>query len=63
VLSEITTTVGEAGVNIEDLNIVHSAEGGRGVIHLSVSGRAGGDAARSALEKKGYRVEVEPKAL
>jgi prephenate dehydrogenase len=62
VLSEITTTVGEAGVNIEDLNIVHSAEGGRGVIHLSVNGRAGADSARSALEKKGYRVEEEPKA-
>lgn len=63
VLSEITTTVGEAGVNIEDLNIVHSAEGGRGVIHLSVSGEAAAGSARSALEKKGYRVEVEPKAL
>ena len=62
VLSEITTTVGEAGVNIEDLNIVHSAEGGRGVIHLSVSGREGAGSAQSALEKKGYRVEVEPKA-
>jgi prephenate dehydrogenase len=61
VLSDITTSVGEAGVNIEDLNIVHSAEGGRGVIHLSVSGQGGAEAAREALEKKGYTVEVEPK--
>jgi prephenate dehydrogenase len=62
VLAEITTSVGEAGVNIENLNILHSSEGGRGVIHLSVSGGAGAGAAREALENKGYTVEIEPKA-
>ena len=60
VLSEITTSVGEAGVNIEDLNIVHSSEGGRGVIHLSVSGRTEAETARQALERRGYSVEIEP---
>lgn len=57
VLAEVTTTVGEAGVNIEDLNIVHSAEGGRGLIHLSVKGRDAAALAGEALARKGYRVE------
>ncbi|HEX2179588.1 MAG TPA: prephenate dehydrogenase [Actinomycetota bacterium] len=59
VLAEVTTTVGEAGVNIEDLNIVHSAEGGRGVIHLAVSGQANARTAAAALHKKGYLTELE----
>lgn len=59
VLAEVTTTVGEAGVNIEDLNILHSAEGGRGVIHLAVSGAANARTAAEALQKKGYETEIE----
>jgi prephenate dehydrogenase len=58
VLAEVTTTVGEAGVNIEDLEIVHSAEGGRGVIHLTVRGRANAEVALRAIENKGFRVEL-----
>ena len=59
VLAEVTTTVGEAGVNIEDLNIVHSVEGGRGVIHLTVSGDADARTAAGALGKKGYETELD----
>lgn len=59
VLAEVTTTVGEAGVNIEDLNILHSAEGGRGVIHLAVSGADNARTAAEALQKKGYETEIE----
>lgn len=59
VLAEVTTTVGEVGVNIEDLNIVHSAEGGRGLIHLSVKGRDAAALAGDALARKGYRVEQQ----
>ncbi|HEX2259323.1 MAG TPA: prephenate dehydrogenase [Actinomycetota bacterium] len=58
VLAEVTTTVGEAGVNIEDLDIVHSAEGGRGVIHLSVRGRSSAEIALRAIEKKGFKAEL-----
>ena len=58
-LAEVTTTVGEAGVNIEDLNILHSVEGGRGVIHLAVSGAANARTAAEALQKKGYETEIE----
>lgn len=58
VLAEVTTTVGEAGVNIEDLNIVHSAEGGRGVIHLTVRGGSDARTTTEALQKKGYGTEL-----
>ncbi|MDQ4149086.1 MAG: prephenate dehydrogenase [Actinomycetota bacterium] len=57
VLAEVTTTVGQAGVNIEDLDIVHSPEGGRGVIHLAVRGRENARAAAEAMARKSFRVE------
>lgn len=37
VLADLTSALGEAGVNIEDLQIVHSPEGGRGTVHLTVA--------------------------
>jgi prephenate dehydrogenase len=36
-LAELTSVMAEAGVNIEDLQIVHSPEGGRGTVHLTVA--------------------------
>lgn len=59
VLAEVTTTVGEAGVNIEDLEIVHAAEGRRGVIHLTISGAQNARTAADALRKKGYEIELD----
>jgi len=60
VLAEVTTTIGEAGVNIEGLTIHHSPEGGRGTIHLEVNGEAAAQVAVEALEKKGYAPHVAP---
>jgi prephenate dehydrogenase len=37
VLAELTAALGAAAVNIEDLQIVHSPEGGRGTVHLTVA--------------------------
>lgn len=54
VLAEVTTTVGEAGVNIEGLTIVNSPEGGRGTIHLEVNGEAAARLAAEALGRRGY---------
>jgi prephenate dehydrogenase len=51
-LARITAAVG-ADVNIEDLQIVHSPEGGRGNVHLTVAASSAG-AAASALEAAGY---------
>jgi hypothetical protein len=54
----VTTAAGELGVNIEDLRIVHSTEGGRGRLELIVAGRAAAEPLRKALAAKGYRVDV-----
>ena len=53
VLAEVTTLLGELGVNIEDLEIAHSAEGARGVIVLVVEDTAA-DTARRALVARGF---------
>jgi glycine cleavage system regulatory protein len=54
VLAELTATLGGRGVNIEDLQIVHSPEGGRGTVHLTV---AATDAilAGEALAARGFQ--------
>jgi prephenate dehydrogenase len=45
-LAELTAALGAGEVNIEDLQIVHSPEGGRGTVHLTVAASAAGEAAR-----------------
>jgi len=45
-LAELTITMAQGGVNIEDLQIVHSPEGGRGIVHLTVAADAASDAER-----------------
>ncbi len=39
-LAHLTSTLAEGSVNIEDLQIVHSPEGGRGTVHLTVAAGA-----------------------
>lgn len=51
-LAELTRALGEADINIEDLQIVHSPEGGRGVVHLTVAAGAA-DGAALALAERG----------
>jgi prephenate dehydrogenase len=51
VLAEVTATMSEAGVNIEDLQIVHSPEGGQGTVHLTVAAGAAQDAERALRER------------
>ncbi|HZP89969.1 MAG TPA: prephenate dehydrogenase, partial [Actinomycetota bacterium] len=43
-LADLTAGLGQASVNIEDLQIVHSPEGGRGTVHLTVSADAADEA-------------------
>ncbi len=52
-LARITATIGDGGVNIEDLQIVHSPEGGRGTVHLTVAAAAA-DHAAGVLRGGGY---------
>lgn len=56
VLAEVTTTIGEVGVNIEDLGIEHAPEGGRGVLRLAIAGDRAAARARAALEARGHEV-------
>jgi prephenate dehydrogenase len=43
-LAELTSILANGRVNIEDLQIVHSPEGGRGTVHLTVAVAAAGQA-------------------
>jgi prephenate dehydrogenase len=51
VLADVTAALSQAGVNIEDLQIVHSPEGGRGTVHLTVSADAADEAERVLRER------------
>lgn len=53
VLADLTATLGRSGVNIEDLQIVHSPEGGRGTVHLMVA-TASAEATSAALRDRGF---------
>jgi prephenate dehydrogenase len=54
VIAEVSTLLGGLGVNIFDLEIVHSAEGDRGVMVLIVDASAE-EVVRAALAGRGYR--------
>lgn len=56
VLAEVTTAAGKMGANIEDLRIIHSSEGGRGRLELSVAGDAEAERLGAVLEGLGYHV-------
>ncbi|MFW6113458.1 MAG: prephenate dehydrogenase/arogenate dehydrogenase family protein [Actinomycetota bacterium] len=56
VISDVTLTVGEMGVNIEDIELVHPLESGRGLLRLMVSGEEAAAKTAQALKDKGYRV-------
>jgi prephenate dehydrogenase len=57
VLAEVTTLASELGVNIQDLEIAHSAEGDAGVLVLLVESTSAGQL-RDALGDRGYRVSL-----
>jgi prephenate dehydrogenase len=52
-LARITAVLGEGGVNIEDLQIVHSPEGGRGTVHVTLAAAAA-EQAGEVLVAGGY---------
>lgn len=55
VLADITSILGERDINIEDLEIVHSAEGAKGTLHATVA-EGDADTALEALAARGYEV-------
>ena len=50
-LADLTLALSEAGVNIEDIQIVHSPEGGGGTVHLTVAVEAAGPAETALAER------------
>lgn len=56
VLAEVTTAAGKLGVNLEDLRIFHSTEGGRGRLDLEVTGEQEAARLRVELLDLGYHV-------
>ena len=56
VLAEVTTSIGDLGVNIEDIQITHSEEGARGTLRLLIIGRDAATKVQDALSSKGYDV-------
>jgi len=59
VLAEVTTLLGEMGINIYDLEIAHSAEGEKGVLVLVVDATAT-DRVRAALHDRDFRCSFRP---
>lgn len=57
VLAEVTTAAGELGVNLEDLRIIHSTEGGQGRLELVVAGKDQAELLVASLSRLGYRVD------
>jgi len=54
VLAKVTTSIGNLGINIEDLQITHSSEGGRGVLRLTIAGEADAGRVAQALRTQGF---------
>jgi len=61
VVADVTTLAGELAVNIENLEIVHSAEGDRGVLVLVVDEKVA-EVLREALVARDFRPSVHPLA-
>jgi prephenate dehydrogenase len=60
VLAQVTTSIGNLGVNIEDLQITHSTEGGRGVLHLTIGGDEHARQVTKALRDQGFDARESP---
>lgn len=61
VLSEVTTALGEAGVNIEDLAMRHATELERGALLVAVDGEDAAHRAQRVLARRGFASHVEPR--
>ncbi|MGH3441182.1 MAG: prephenate dehydrogenase/arogenate dehydrogenase family protein [Nitriliruptorales bacterium] len=58
-LAEVTTALGAAGVNIEDLHMRHAEIGDRGALVVSVAGRENAERARTVLASRGVESHIE----
>ncbi|MBW3621296.1 MAG: prephenate dehydrogenase [Actinobacteria bacterium] len=61
VLAEVTTALGEAGVNIEDLAMRHATTSARGALLVAVDGDETADRALALLRGRGITAHLEPR--
>lgn len=61
VLAAVTTALGEAGVNIEDLSMRHATEVEAGALLVAVDGHAVAERAKAILERRGFPAHLEPR--
>lgn len=61
ILAGVTTALGEAGVNIEDLAMRHASEGTRGALVVAVAGHDAAVAAQQLLAGRGFPSHLEPR--
>ena len=54
VLAEVTRLIGDQGINIEDIGIQHSVEGGRGSLRISILGDDESTKIQKVLSTHGY---------
>lgn len=59
ILSEITLIVADLGVNIEDIQIVHSTEADRGLLRISILGERDALRVDAELNSKGFSTSLE----
>ncbi|MCL6472091.1 MAG: prephenate dehydrogenase [Firmicutes bacterium] len=57
VISDITLTIGQLGINIEDIEILHVTDSS-GTIRLAIPEKGNADRAAAALAQKGYEVDL-----
>ncbi len=58
IISEITMAVGELGINIEDLELVHPLESEKGLLRMLVLGRDAAESAVAGLRERGMQAHV-----
>ncbi|MER3396740.1 MAG: hypothetical protein C4318_07890 [Acidimicrobiia bacterium] len=64
-LAQVTTLVGQRGINISDVTITHPVEagsGGAGLLRLTIEGEDEAIAAGQALREAGFRASVRPQS-
>ncbi len=59
VISSVTQTLGEMGINLEDLELTHPLEGGSGLLKLYVRNGEVAERSRKALVSRGYDAGLE----
>lgn len=58
VISDVTLAVGELGINIVDIELMHPLESAQALLRLSISGEEDANRAAEALRARGYRVAL-----